>query len=101
MINYNYLCKMEDKQIDKFINEDNKSKMLIDVYAHLQDDESRAIYEARALYSLTDDKVYMRNIVRNSALSKCLIECINVNKNKKLVLFGAGTWGKVGAFKYD
>ena len=80
--------------MDKFMNENSRSKKLINVYNHLQDDESRMIYEFRSLYSLTDDKVYMRNIVRNSALSKCLIECINVNKNKKLVLFGAGTWGK-------
>lgn len=80
--------------MDKFMNEDSRSKKLINVYNHLQDDESRMIYESRSLYSLTDDKLYMRNIVRNSALSKCLIECINVNKNKKLVLFGAGTWGK-------
>ncbi len=80
--------------MDKFMNEDNDSKKLINIYNHLQDDESRTIYEARSLYSLTDNKLYMRNIVRNSALSKCLIEHINKNKNKKLVLFGAGTWGK-------
>ena len=41
--------------MDKFMNENSRSKKLINVYNHLQDDESRMIYEFRSLYSLTDD----------------------------------------------
>ena len=78
--------------MDTFYGEEENAVSLKDVYAQLQDDISRQIYISRSLYSLTDEKKYMKEIVRNSVLGKILLEEV-AKTNKKIALFGAGTWG--------
>lgn len=79
--------------MDTFYGEEENAVSLKDVYAQLQDDISRQIYISRSLYSLTNEKKYMKEIVRNSVLGKALLEEV-AKTNKKIALFGAGTWGK-------
>ena len=89
----NYVWQIaEEKRMDTFYGEEENAVSLKDVYAQLQDDISRQIYISRSLYSLTDEKKYMKEIVRNSVLGKVLLEEI-AKTNKKVALFGAGTWG--------
>lgn len=78
--------------MDTFYGEEENAVSLKDVYDQLQDDISRQIYISRSLYSLTDEKKYMKEIVRNSVLGKILLEEV-AKTNKKIALFGAGTWG--------
>lgn len=78
----------------KFMYETGKTYLLKEVYSHLQDEESKKIYAARSLFSLSDDTTYMSEIVKNMTISEILVKKLNSNKGKKLVLFGAGTWGK-------
>ena len=75
-----------------FLNETNDTIALKNVYDHIQDEESRNIYMARSMYSLSDNKNYMKDIVRKCDMSREIYNSI-VGKNK-LVLFGAGTWGE-------
>lgn len=82
--------------MDKFLNETNETKALQKIYLHIQDEKSKEIYMSRSMYSLSDDRVYMKNIVRNCDMSKEIYN--NINEKNKLVLFGAGTWG--GAITY-
>ncbi len=77
--------------MDKFLNETNETKALQKIYSHIQDEKSKEIYMSRSMYSLSDDRVYMKNIVRNCDMSKEIYN--NINEKNKLVLFGAGTWG--------
>lgn len=79
--------------MDKFLNETNETKALQKIYSHIQDEKSKEIYMSRSMYSLSDDRVYMKNIVRNCDMSKEIYN--NINEKNKLVLFGAGTWGGV------
>lgn len=79
--------------MDSFYGEEENTVSLKNVYNQLQDDISRQIYLSRSLYSLTDEKKYMKEIVRNSVLGKVLLEKVAMTK-KKVALFGAGTWGK-------
>ena len=78
--------------MDKFLNETNETKALQKIYSHIQDEKSKEIYMSRSMYSLSDDRVYMKNIVRNCDMSKEIYN--NINEKNKLVLFGAGTWGE-------
>ena len=80
--------------MDKFMYETSKTALLKEVYNHLEDEESQKIYVARSLFSLSDDNTYMTEIVRNMTLSKTLVEKLTLHKDRILVLFGAGTWGK-------
>lgn len=80
--------------MDKFMYESERMLMLKKVFEHLQDKESKEIYTARSLFSLTDDNAYMADAIKNMAMSQCLIKEIAKNRCKKLILFGAGTWGK-------
>ena len=77
--------------MDKFLNETNETKALQKIYSHIQDEKSKEIYMSRSMYSLSDDRVYMKNIVRNCDMSKEIYN--NINEKNKLVLFGAGTGG--------
>lgn len=79
--------------MDKFMFEDKESMALKNVYDKLQDDESRKIYLARSLYSLTDNKDYMKEIIHDMAPARYLLSELSRHKDKKKVLFGAGTWG--------
>lgn len=82
-----------------FLNETNDTIALKNVYDHIQDEESRNIYMARSMYSLSDNKNYMKDIVRKCDMSMEIYNSI-VGKNK-LVLFGAGTWGEAITYYLD
>ena len=53
-----------------FLNETNDTIALKNVYDHIQDEESRNIYMARSMYSLSDNKNYMKDIVRKCDMSR-------------------------------
>ena len=80
--------------MEHFFDDFEERAMLRDVYAHLQDEESRTIYKARSLFSLTDEKNHLRDIVRDMAVGKRLLETCEAHSENDIVLFGAGTWGK-------
>jgi hypothetical protein len=80
--------------MDKFINESEKELLIRKVYEQMQDEISRTIYKSRSLYSLSDDKNVLKNIVRESCISKILLQNVGKHKHQKLCLFGIGTWGK-------
>ncbi|MBQ9301571.1 FkbM family methyltransferase [Butyrivibrio sp.] len=80
--------------MDKFMYETEDSIMLKSIYDHLQDEESIEIYNARSLFSLSDDKRYLDDVINKMSLSKELFDFLDVNNDKKRILFGAGTWGK-------
>lgn len=80
--------------MEKFMYETDRERALRDVYDHLQDEESRRIYADRSLFSLSDDNTYMSEIIRNMTVAQTLREQLKIHKDKQLVLFGAGTWGK-------
>lgn len=63
-----------------------------EIYSHLGDELSRSIFTQRLLYSLTDDTIYMQNVVKLTEEGKLFIERLNEGKNK--AIFGAGIWGK-------
>lgn len=79
--------------MDKFMYDTDEMSMLKNVYEKLQDDESRKIYAARSIFSLSDDRKYMLDVIKSMTLSKYMLENIAMHKNQKKVLFGAGTWG--------
>lgn len=79
--------------------DDDRMTALKQVYDHLQDDESRKIYMARSLYSLSDDKTYMKEIVREMSISKELEKW--AKGKERLILFGGGTWGKAITSYFD
>ena len=79
--------------MEKFMYETEETKQLKAVYEHLQDEESRKIYVARSLFSLSDNRLYMYDVIRNMSVSKYLLGAIQKHYNQKMILFGAGTWG--------
>lgn len=66
------------------------------VYDHIGDEESRNIYTKRLLFSLTGDKKYMTDIVKNTALYQSVYKIL-VNDDRKKYIAGAGQWGQVVA----
>lgn len=87
--------------MDKFMCDTDEMSMLKNVYEKLQDDESRKIYVARSIFSLSDDRKYMLNVIKSMTLSKYMLENIAMHKNQKIVLFGAGTWGNMITTIFD
>ena len=79
--------------MDKFLFETESSSLLGNIYNHLQDEESREIYKARSLFSLTDDKACLKTVVRQMTVAKSLLDELNRHSGQDLVLFGAGEWG--------
>lgn len=67
-----------------------------DIYAHLGDDESREIFEKRLLYSLTGDRRYIVEIVKNTVLYQKVCNILLQDKHRKYIV-GAGQWGKIMA----
>ena len=80
--------------MEQFFDDVGERARLREVYARLQDEESRTIYKARSLFSLTDERDTLRDIVREMSVGKQLIAACREHANQALVLFGAGTWGK-------
>lgn len=80
--------------MEKFMYETKRTTLLREIYDHLQDEESKKIYMARSLFSLSDDRDFLTEVVRNMTVSRTLINQVEKHKDNKIVLFGAGTWGK-------
>ena len=72
--------------MDKFLNETNETKALQKIYSHIQDEKSKEIYMSRSMYSLSDDRVYMKNIVRNCDMSKEIYNNINDKIRQKFYM---------------
>lgn len=64
------------------------------VYDHIGDEESRNIYANRLLFSLTGDRKYMTDIIKNTALYQSIYKIL-VDDDRKKYIAGAGQWGKV------
>jgi hypothetical protein len=84
--------------MEKFVCETNRTKLMGEIYGHLQDVKSKEIFIARSLYSLCNDNTYMDDMVKNMTISKVLLHEIAGHKNEKKVLFGAGIWGVYYSF---
>ena len=80
--------------MEHFFDDFGERARMREVYAHLQDEESRKIYKSRSLFSLTDENAHLRDIVRSMAVGKQLLEACKAHTEDNIVLFGAGTWGK-------
>ncbi|MCM1211813.1 MAG: FkbM family methyltransferase [Blautia sp.] len=70
------------------------------IYAHMGDKLSKAIYMDRLNYSITQDSNYLKNMVdmtvRNSVEWKRFCECLKEkSQNDKMYIFGAGIWGQI------
>lgn len=66
---------------------------ICEIYKHLCDDESKRIFANRLLYSLTNDKTYIYEIIRNTMLYKEVDQLLNKDIGKKYIV-SAGYWGK-------
>lgn len=80
--------------MEGFLFEDTDDFELQNVYDHLQDNESKKLYIARSLYSLTGDKTGLNDSIRNMATAKWMIELVQKKgTGRPKVLFGLGEWG--------
>lgn len=64
------------------------------VYDHLGDGESRGIYVNRLLFSLTEDRKYMTDIIRKTGLYQRIYEILGNDTGRKYIA-SAGQWGKI------
>lgn len=85
--------------MNQFLFDDDRMIVLKQVYNHLQDEESKSIYLARSKFSLSDEKDYLRTIVREMSISKELMKW--TKEKDRLVLFGAGTWGDAITYYFN
>lgn len=66
--------------------------LIKEIYQRFGDETSRTIFENRLMYHLTDDLKYLKRIVYTTAEGKMLFD--RIEKQKQVVLFGAGCWGR-------
>lgn len=85
MVNFSF----EDENLSELKNLYNKFEQ-----NNEEDETSKNIFLARSLYSITGDKKYFQDVVRNSVIGKELIQVAKNHSNMKLVMFGTGIWGK-------
>ncbi len=64
------------------------------IYDHLGDDESRKIFEKRLMYSLTGDRRYITEIVKDTVLYQEVRDILLRDEHRKYIV-GAGQWGKI------
>lgn len=64
------------------------------IYSHLGDEESKRIYADRMLFSLTGDRQYMADIIKDTELYQ-KVRAILVNDKKEKYIASAGQWGKI------
>lgn len=64
------------------------------IYNHFGDEESRRIFVDRLLFGLTEDRNYMTNIIKNTALYERISRILENDKGKKYIA-SAGQWGKI------
>lgn len=70
------------------------------IYNHLGDEESRRMYADRLLFSLTGDRRYMTDIIKNTALYQKVYEILGNDKRRKYIA-SAGQWGKIIADLFE
>ncbi len=68
-------------------------KQIYEIYCHLCDDESKRIFANRLMYSLTNDRMYIYEIIRNTILYEEIAQLLNKDKGKKYIV-SAGYWGR-------
>ena len=85
MVNFSF----EDENLSELKNLYNKFEQ-----NNEEDETSKNIFLARSLYSITGDKKYFQDVVKNSVIGKELIQVAKNHSNMKLVMFGTGIWGK-------
>ena len=69
------------------------------IYNALADAESKYIFGNRFLFSLTENKEYMENVIKTTVEGKKFYERLEQTNTKK-VIFGAGFWGRSIARQY-
>lgn len=67
-----------------------------EIYGHLGDGTSREIYADRLLFSLTQDRRYMTNIIEKTALYQKLYQILRNDSHSKYIA-SAGQWGRITA----
>lgn len=70
------------------------------IYSHIMDDKSREIYINRLNFSLTGDEKFLEKIIdrymrQNTKWMAFIRQLEETAKWNKLVIFGAGIWGKI------
>lgn len=68
--------------------------MLGNVYEKIVDEESRKIFKARLLYSLTGDFIEVRKLIETTGAAKEIRRRIKQAEDKDFVIWGTGFWGK-------
>ena len=68
-------------------------------YSLLSDQRSKAIFINRFMYSMTEDKKFIRNIVKSFGVGKRISR--KIEKSKKICIFGAGSVGQRLVKIYD
>lgn len=66
------------------------TKLIKEIYDKLLDDTSRNIFSNRLLWEFTGDKKYIRGVVGDFGFIKNIVK----NKDRNMVIFGAGNLGK-------
>lgn len=68
--------------------------MLGNVYEKIVDEESRKIFKARLLYSLTGDFIEVRKLIETTGAAKEIRRRIKQAEDKDFVIWETGFWGK-------
>lgn len=88
---------MKDRLFFPYYSDENSKTIIIDdiknVYTRLADELSKDIFVNRVLFSLTDDWVYIRKIIKKVNVFKKLKETLSTCQ-KKIYLYGAGVRGE-------
>lgn len=75
---------MKYKDVSEYIS------LVKNIYQKLQDEESKIIFKNRLLYSITNEKQYIENIVGMNEYGKKFLKRIHAND---IYIFGGGIWG--------
>lgn len=69
--------------------------LLKNIYSRLGDDISKEIFMCRLMYSLTEDKKWIHEILKKNELEKEILKNLyEIVQNENAVIWGAGFWGK-------
>ena len=76
----------------QFMYETKETEKWQQVYESLADDLSKRIYLARSLYSLTTDRDYLKDVIRETPMGLSMRSQAAEHFDSKLALVGAGDW---------
>ena len=68
------------------------------IYGNLSDDESRRLYQALAIYNLTEDKIMFKSIADDKIklyVNEIVCNARKEHSRQKWIMWGAGFWGKM------